>query len=133
MATCLSASTRLERLILAFRSRRSRPNRETRRPPPQTRTLLPVLTTWEFIGTDEYLEDLVARIDAPLLVRLDITFFHQLIFDTSHLAQFIRRTPRFNAHSDACVVFSDQDVSVTLPQTSGGSLNLEFLAVWPPH
>ena len=37
----------------------------------------------------------MARIDAPLLDNLNITFFHQLIFVTPQLVQFIGRTPKF--------------------------------------
>jgi hypothetical protein len=59
------------------------------------------------------LDDLVARIDAPLLDHLFITFFHQLIFDTPQLTQFIGHTPMFKAYNKARVQFSDQHVSVT--------------------
>jgi hypothetical protein len=53
----------LERSI--YVTLQSRPNPGTRRrQPPQTRILLPVLTQY---GFNEYLEDLVAQIDAPLL------------------------------------------------------------------
>jgi hypothetical protein len=55
---------------------------------------------------------------------LAITFFHQLIFDTPHLTQFIIRTPGFEAHGEARVVFSDWDVSVTVPQAFDGALEL---------
>ncbi|SRR6266403_3466702 len=115
MVTCLSVLTRLEILWLLFESPRSRPHQKSRRPPLPTRTLLPALTQFEFKGVSEYLEDLVARVNAPLLDNLKITFFHQLIFDTPHLAQFISRTPKLKAHDEAHVVFSDSDVWVTLP------------------
>jgi hypothetical protein len=115
MVTCLSVLTRLEILWLLFESPRSRPRWRSRRPPPRTRTPLPALTQFEFKGVSEYLEDLVAQIDAPLLDNLKITFFHQLIFDTPHLAQFISRTPKLKAHDEAHVIFSDSDVWVTLP------------------
>jgi hypothetical protein len=65
------------------------------------------------------LEDLVARIDAPLLHVLDIRFFFQLIFDTPQLAQFIDRTPQLKAHDEAWVVFSDSGATVSLPRTIG--------------
>ena len=124
MATCLSALTSLERLVIKFESPRSRPDRKGRRPPPPTRTLLPVLTQLCFFGAGEYLEDLVPRINAPLLNYFDITFFHQLIHDTPQLKQFISRTPNFKAHNIANVFFSDWGALITLPQTFGGSLNL---------
>jgi hypothetical protein len=88
MVTCLSILTRLKKLDLQFESPQSRPDRRSRRPLPPTRTLLPVLTILFFKGVCEYSEDLVARIDAPLLKALDITFFHQLILDTTQLTQF---------------------------------------------
>ena len=94
MVTCLSVLTRLEELKIGFESPRSCPDR--RHPPPQTRTILPVLTELDYHGVSEYLEDFVARIDAPLLNGLKITLFHQLVFDTPQLALFISRTPRFS-------------------------------------
>ena len=92
MVTFLPASTRLEVLCIEFESPRSRPPRESRRLSPLTRSVLPALTVLRFVGASEYLEDLVARIDAPLLDELDITFFHQLLFNTPHLVQFTSRT-----------------------------------------
>jgi hypothetical protein len=122
MVTCLSVLTRLESLVIGFKSPRCRPDR--RHSPPPTRTLLPILTKLEFRGVCEYLEDLVARIDAPLLDKLDITFFHQPILDTPQLAHLISRSPKFKAH-EAHVVFCDWVVWVALPQTSGdGRLDL---------
>ena len=94
------------------------PTRERRHPPPPTRTVLPALTHFEFQGVSEYLEDLVARIDAPLLDSICITFLHQLIFDISQLAQFMRRTTRFQALNEAHVDFDYYGVLVeSLPPT----------------
>jgi len=117
MVRCLSTLTRLERLTLGFNSPLSRPVRESRRLHPLTRSALPALTYFRFKGVSEYLEDLVARIDAPLLDRLDITFFHRLIFDTPQLTQFVARTPNMRPPAEARIVFSDRDVEVTSPQT----------------
>jgi hypothetical protein len=116
MVTALSVLIRLESLYIGFESPRSRPEQRTRRPPPQTRTLLPLLTTFLFKGVGDYLEDVVARIDAPRLDKFMITFFHQLIFDASQgpqLTQFISRTPKFKTHNEARVEFSNLDVWVT--------------------
>jgi hypothetical protein len=66
MVTYLSALKRLESLGLEFESPRSRPYLENRRPP-LTRALLPVLHQMSFNGVSDYLEDLMARIDAPQL------------------------------------------------------------------
>ena len=127
MATGLSALIRLETLIIKFESPRSRPDR--RHPPRPTRTLLPVLTKLQFKGVSEYLEDLVARIDAPLLDELEITFFHQLLFDTPHLSQFIGRTPRFKAYNEARVVFHDWVVSTVSVSAFDGRLCLIILCI----
>jgi hypothetical protein len=124
MVTALSVLTRLEGFIFGFESPRSRPDRRTRRPPPPTRTLIPALTGLRFQGVGEYLEDFVARIDAPLLEKLAIIFFHQLILDSPQFTQFIGRTPAFKAHNEARVEFSYLDVMVTLPQKFGGLLEL---------
>ena len=122
IVTALSALTSLESLIIKFESPRSRPDKR-RRPPPPTRTLLPALTYFKFIGVSEYLDDLVARLNAPLLHKLDITFFHQLIFDTPQLTQFISRTPEFKARDDALVQFADSSVQVS---TYDKALRLEI-------
>ena len=124
MATCLSVLTRLESLSIKFESPRSRPDRRNRRPPPRTRTLLPVLNFLQFTGVSEYLEDLLARIDAPLLKTLYITFFHQLIFDTPRFTQLIC-PPKFRAHGETHVNFSDSRVLVTT-ETFGVLLDLEI-------
>jgi hypothetical protein len=124
MVTALSVLTGLKYLQIGFESPQSRPDWKNRRPPPRMRTLLPVLTNLRFKGAAEYLEDLVARTDAPQLDDLRITFFHQLIFDSSQLTRFISRTPKFKAHDEARVEFSDFDVTVTLPQAFDGRLKL---------
>ena len=80
IVTCLSVLTKLERLLIGFESP-CRPNLESRHLPPSKRTLLPVLTEFRFKGVGEYLEDLVARIDAPPLHSLGTTLFYQLLFD----------------------------------------------------
>ena len=73
MATCLSMLTSLETLRLEFEFPRPRHIQERARPPPQTRSALPALTYFTFRGVSEYLEDLVAGIDAPFLEELKIT------------------------------------------------------------
>ena len=124
MVTCLSVLTKLESLFIGFESPQSCPDQKGRRPHPRTRTLLPVLTKLFFKGASQYLEDLMARIDTPLLGRLRITFFHQLIFDTPELAQFIYRTPNFKTHHEAHVEFSGSSVRVKFPQSYNGVLEL---------
>ena len=94
------------------------PDRERRYPPPLTRTALHALTRFEFKGVSEYLEYIVARIDTPLLDSIRITFFQQLIFDIPQLAQFMRRTTRFQTLNEADMIFNDTSVQVGyLPPT----------------
>jgi hypothetical protein len=132
IVVCLPTLQRLEKLYLAFESPRSRPNRESRRLPPPTRSVLPALIELYFTGATEYLEDLVARIDAPLLDCLEIILFHQLIFDTPQLTQFINRTPTLQVHDRAWVDFSDLYVSVSFPKTSSSyQLSLRILCKQP--
>jgi hypothetical protein len=116
----LAMLANLESLIIEFPSFLSRPDTESRRPPLPTRTILPTLTLFEFKGVNKYLEDFVARIDAPLLDSIGITFkfFHRSIFDIPVLAQFIRRTRRFQALNEAHVDFGCNIVDVrSLPPT----------------
>jgi hypothetical protein len=114
MATCLSMLTSLKTLSLSFDLQDPQPRRH---PPPMTRSLLPGLTTFWFEGDSEYLDDLVARIDAPRLHYLFITFFLvQLNLDTPHLVQFISRTPRFQEPNEARVTLDvNADVELLWP------------------
>ena len=123
MVTCLSALTGLNHLSIGFESPLSRPPWEGRHPPP-SRSVLPALTNLTFVGVSEYLEDLVTRIDAPLLNRLYITFFLQLIFDTPQLTQFLIRMPKLKTYDEAHVMFSDSYATILLP--GGDNLGLEL-------
>ena len=127
MVTCLSTLTRLKLLDIGFESPPSRPPWEGRYPPP-TRSVIPALTELTFFGVSEYLEDLVARIDAPLLNQLHIIFFHQLIFDSPQLqlAQFLSRSPKFKAYDEARVTFSDSRAAISLPERDNPGLQLEI-------
>ena len=113
MVRCLSTLTSLESLVIGFKSPLCRPARETRPPHLHTRSILVALTYFRFKGLSEYLEDLVTRIDAPLLDTLDIRFFHQLIFDTPQLVQFVDRSPNAQPPVEARIVFSSDQVEVT--------------------
>jgi hypothetical protein len=92
MVTYISALTRLESLCLQLRSPQSCPDRADRFLPRLTRTLLPALTYLRFKGVAEYLEDLVARIDVPLLQSTNIRFFNQLVFNILEFPDLIYRT-----------------------------------------
>ncbi|KAN0116644.1 hypothetical protein V8E52_005788 [Russula decolorans] len=126
MVACLSTLASLAELELSFMSPQSRPDRECRRPPPPTRSVLPALRHFVFVGVSEYLDDLVTRIDSPLLDSLQIKFFHQLIFDTPQLTRFISRTPALKARNEARMVISNSGVSVLVPGVVGRGLRLEI-------
>ena len=119
MVTGLSGSTSLEFLRLLFRYPRLRHALGSRRPPPLTRSILPSLTKIEFKGDSEYLEEIVARIDAPRLNDLEITFFNQIIFDTTQHFQFISRTPTLRTPKKGYITFDFDLIRVRFPlQTS---------------
>ena len=112
MVTVLSSLTSLSYLWLAFQSPRSCPDQASRRPPPLTRSVLPCFTHLRFKGVSEYLEDLVACIEAPQLYVLDITFFNDIEFDTPQFMQFISRTPNSRAIEQAHITLQDDSAKV---------------------
>ena len=109
----ISVLSSLEELTLKFQSPQSSPDRETRRPPPSRRSIIPALKFLRFRGVIEYLEDLVTGIAAPQLDKLEITLFNQIDFDISRVAQFINRTPKLGKR-DVAVQFNDDYVFVRL-------------------
>ncbi|KAI9507137.1 hypothetical protein F5148DRAFT_152312 [Russula earlei] len=103
LVTALSVMSRIETLYVEFRSPRSRPDPESRPPPPPTRSVLSALTDLEFQGAHEYLEDLLAQIEAPLLNKLEITFFMVPNFVVPQLRQFISLAESFKTCDKAFV------------------------------
>jgi hypothetical protein len=96
-ATCLSATTQLESLHFHFTGPVS-PEGETSTHSvshPPSLVVLSALIRITFEGTNEYFEDFVSRIRAPLLKRITV---HVLdleppqVLDISQLSQFISRT-----------------------------------------
>ena len=119
MVAALSTLTSLKSLRLVFKSPRSCPNPASRCPPPSTQSILPVLTSFWFRGVSEYLDDLVACIDAPQLNKLQITFFNDIVLDTPQLVRFIRQTPRSKELEKAYITLADSDARVSFSsQTS---------------
>ena len=129
MVTSLSALTNLKSLCLRFKSFKSHPDWEIRHLPPPTRLLLPALTFFEFQGIGEYLDDLVACIDAPRLDDLTISFFFETA--TPQVIQFISRTPALGVLEKVCVTFEDSFASVGLSSRTRAygheELNVEIL------
>ena len=128
MVPWLAAMTRLKSLSLGFCSPRSGSAR--RRSPPPIHIVFPALIHFKFRGVSETLEDLVARIDTPLLDKAEITFFNQLLFEMPRLSQFISRVNKFKVLSRAHVLFQHRYVQVRLcPQADilhHGTINLRI-------
>jgi len=61
-----------------------------------------------------------------LLDNLSVTFFHRLIFDTPHLAQFIGRTPKIKVLNEANVFFDSSSVYVSLKEIVDSNSGPEF-------
>ncbi|KAI9436096.1 hypothetical protein F5148DRAFT_30347 [Russula earlei] len=99
--TALSVLSRLKTLDLGFRSP---PYPASRPPPPLTRSVLPALTDLTFQGVHEYLEDLLAQIEVPLLTILFVTFLMDLDFVLPQLLRFISQVESFNSCDGAAVL-----------------------------
>ena len=114
MAACLSTLTSLERLLLVFLFPRPFPDQKGQCLRPSPRTSLHVLDHFMFRGSGEYLEVLVASIDAPRLRDLSITFFNDIIFVTPQFTQFISHAPMLEAFDRATVTFWKNAAGVEL-------------------
>ncbi|KAH9163627.1 hypothetical protein EDB89DRAFT_2247503 [Lactarius sanguifluus] len=98
MVVGLAALTNLRSLCIrvdsGFRSTKSLPGRTSSSP--VMRTVLPALTSFEFLGVSGYLEDLLARIDFPQIKTIEIHFLHLPVdvtvdFRVAQLFEFINR------------------------------------------
>jgi hypothetical protein len=113
--------TSLETLQLEFKTHQSYPDLKSGQSFPPTRSVLPTLTSFRFIGTNEYLEGFVARVDAPKLsqfITKSFKFkFNDIDFKDPELIQFIVRTPTLGVYDEARFVFHGHGVRVTLHQS----------------
>ena len=119
-ANALSGMTQLRTVsfhVISFPRRRSFLSLP---PPPGERILLPALTRLKYRGISKYLDSLAARIDAPRLGDIDITFFSQPTMDASQLGRFIERIGLQAPLSGADVQISAHAISTsfTNPSTS---------------
>jgi len=105
MVTCLSSLTNLRTLALNFNSSQSRPDDLSRSLASLTRVDLPALLDFRFNGAHDYLEDFVARINAPELCDIQISFSYQPLFDATQLSQFIGRIEGFDVFHQAYMKF----------------------------
>ncbi|KAI9513156.1 hypothetical protein F5148DRAFT_1372491 [Russula earlei] len=133
LGTALSVMSRLETLRVQFRFR-SRRLPQSRPRSPSTRSVLSALTCLEFKGAHEYLEDLLVQIDAPLVNKIDITFFmdpnfvvpqlHRLISDAEWFKTFDKafvclsyRAIRFVSFREESYTFPDFDLEICFTET----------------
>ncbi|KAH9040344.1 hypothetical protein EDB85DRAFT_128608 [Lactarius pseudohatsudake] len=154
MVASLAALPRLKYLTLRFRKGTSHPERI--RLPLITRTVLPSLTTFDFDGLFEYLEDFVAQIDTPQLKNLNIALDddESVDFQIPQLCKFIDRSEHFklshfrraqldiwpstvDIELDQSFRLSTQDVEISqvLGQISALPSNVDYLIIvsWSPE
>ena len=124
-ASALSGKTQLETFSLHFLSLPPRQNYLGLPPMSSERIVLPALTCLKYRGTSKYLDSLVARIDAPLLGDIDITFFSQPTVDASQLGRFIERIEIQMSLSQADIEISAGAISICFSQP-GASTKLKL-------
>ena len=117
-SNALSGASRLRSLSLHFLSLPPRRNYVGLHPPPGPRIVLPTLTCFNYRGTSKYLDSFVARIDAPRLGDIDLTFFSQPTIDASQLGQFIERIGMKTALNEADIQGSVHAISISLKSLS---------------
>lgn len=128
IVTCLSAMPNLKRFWLGFRSCASMPPQSSQRPRPLTRAVLPTLTEFGFEGASQYIEDLLHRIDTPLLYTVYIDLFYLHIFDTPQLHSFLARTQTFKSGGRGAVEFYDEYVYLRLGHGYQFCLGISFVS-----
>ena len=114
LATSLSMLKGLEHIGVSFQSFKSFPSLTNRPPPPLIRAVLPALKTFVFRGISKYSEDLIARIDAPLLLYFSLQFFYQPIFDIPQVPQFLCCVEKFKSPLTADIDFFKYTIVVSL-------------------
>jgi hypothetical protein len=115
-ANALCGMTQLQALSLHFLSCPPRRDYLSLPPSPGDRILLPALTHFKYRGASKYLDCLVARINAPRLGDIGITFFSQPTLEASQLGLFIRRIESWRASSRVDVLSSRGAISITFTQ-----------------
>jgi hypothetical protein len=118
MVSVLRALTNLNTLSIQFLSSSSPSRPLEMRPLSRTRAVLPALIDFKFGGASEYLEDFIARIDIPLLARLQISA-SDLLFNIPRLKEFIDRTERFKLLDQVDVLLSPWSIRASLRSATG--------------
>ena len=119
MATCLSLLNRLRSLTIELQWQSATPLPASQCLPSLTPIVLPALTRFSLEGPTEYLEDLVARIEAPLLDDGHLELYGKPIFDIPRVLWFIHRTKMFKFLGRVAAHFWTADVSLVLHSSIG--------------
>jgi hypothetical protein len=127
MAACLATLPNLKRFRLRFRSPSGSVSRsDFSNPPPLARTDLPALAVFHFEGHSEYLEQVLARVDAPSLHHLTIFFSFGPFLSMSQLYRFITNIEGLKKCQEATVELSRWSVTLT----DGTQNHLELGSSW---
>jgi hypothetical protein len=113
LVTSLSTLVRLKSLSIGFYFTASHPPPNVTHSPPQ-RTTLPSLTSLDFHGALEYVEEFMARINSPALRKITIRLFNEIFFELPEFCQFILRTNAPGPPTWVIVTHSAESVSVLL-------------------
>lgn len=118
MATCLAALPSLEILCIEFQSYPDHISSSS-----LTRAILPSLTSFHFDGIGEYAENLVARIDAPILRTLSIIFF-DVVFRIPQLYRFLSCVEKFQPPNGVVVEFETWKIDFKFIPSDNVSLTI---------
>ena len=113
LVTGLSTLVRLKSLSVGFYFTAVHPPPNVTHSLPQ-RTTLPSLTSLDFYGATEYLEEFIARVNSPALCKINIRLFNQIFFEIPQFCQFILRPNTLGSPTWIIVTHSTESVSVLL-------------------
>jgi hypothetical protein len=121
IVTSLAVMANLKSLVIGPAFPPSLFDQEGQSPPPPTCNVLHSLTCFKFKGDSEYLEDLVARIDAHLLDFIQIVLFDRLAVNFPQLTRLMRCATKFQAPNEVCVYFIPDGIQIKSLPPRGGS------------
>jgi hypothetical protein len=126
LANALSGTTQLRSISLHFLSFPPRREHIGLPPPEAERIDLSALIRLKYRGISKYLDSFVARIDAPRLEDIDITFFSQPTIDASQLGRFIERTDMQTSLGQADIKTSEHAISISFTNSRASSTCLRL-------
>ena len=139
MVTALSALTRLQVLHLEPEcdDLNPGPDWENRRLPLPTPTVLSSLIVLKFKGVIEYLEDFMARIDAPILDCLDMAVIldRVTVLNVPQTHRFISNIPKFRTFDEAHIGIDIDNIDIWINflsatgSESSDTLKLEIFCI----